>query len=69
MDDLLDNITGLVGICFLPEPDYSKNDVSNESSEDEDSDEIIIVFCAIRTRFSSLVASIWTRSSYLIASL
>ena len=38
MDDLLDEITGLVGIYLIPEPDDSKEDVSNESSEDEDSD-------------------------------
>ena len=58
MDDLLDEITDLVGICLLPKPDYSTEDVSNESSEDEDSDEIIIVFCVIQTRSSSLIASI-----------
>ena len=58
MDDLLDEITGLVGICLLPEPDYSTDDVSNKSSEDEDSDKIIIVFCAIWTHSSSLIVSI-----------
>ena len=50
LDDLLDYITGLVGICLLPETDDSTYDASNELSEDEDSDEIIIVFCDIRTR-------------------
>ena len=69
MDDLLDEITGLVGICLLPEPDYSTDNVSNESSEDDDSDEIIIVLCAIRTHSSSLIASIRTNYSSLIASL
>ena len=36
MDDLLDDITGLVGICLLPEPDDSSDNVSNDSSEDKD---------------------------------
>ena len=53
MDDLLDEITGMIGICLVPETDYSTDDVSNESSEDKDSDEIII-FHAIRTSSSSL---------------
>ena len=44
MDDLLDDITGLVGICLLPEPYDSIDDVSNELSEDEDSDKTILVF-------------------------
>ena len=48
VDDLLYEITGLVGICLLPEPDDLTDNVSNESSEDEDSDEILIVLCAIR---------------------
>ena len=63
MDDLLDEITGLVGIFLLPEPDDSIDDVSNKSSEDEDSDKIIIVLCAIRTRSCSLITSIRTHSS------
>ena len=58
MDDLLDEITSLVGICLLPEPDDPIGHVPNESSEEEDSDKIIIVFCAIWTRYSSLIASI-----------
>ena len=33
VDDLLDDITGLVCIFLLPEPDDSTDDVSNESSE------------------------------------
>ena len=69
MDDLLDGVTGLVGICLLPEPDDSTDDVSNESSEDKDSDENIIVSCAIRTCSSYLIASIRTCSSSIIASL
>ena len=67
VDDLLDDITGLVVICLLPEPDDSTDNVSNESYEDEDSDEIIIVFCAIWTCSSSLITSIWTRFPSLIA--
>ena len=58
MDDLLDYITGLVGIYLLPESDEASDDVINESSEDEDSEKIIIVFCAIPTRSSSLIASL-----------
>ena len=50
MDYLLDEFTGLVGIFLLPESDESSGDVSNESSEDEELAEIIIVLCAIRTR-------------------
>ena len=38
MDDLLGGITGLVGICLLPEPYDPADDVSNESSEEEDLD-------------------------------
>ena len=67
MDDLLYEITNLVGICLIPESDESSDNVSNESSEYEDSDEIIIVFCAIRTRYSSLIASIRTSSYFIIA--
>ena len=59
MDDLLDDIT-------VSEPYHSTDNVSNESYEDEDSDEIIIVFCAIRTSSSSLIAYIRTRYSSLI---
>ena len=69
VDDLLDYITSSVRICLLPESNDSSNDVSNESSEDNDSDEIIIVFCAIRTRSSYLISSIRTRFYSLIASL
>ena len=69
MDDLLNDITGLVGIRLLPEPDDSTKDVSNESYEDKDSDKIIIVFCAVLTRYYSLTASIRTRSSSLISSI
>ena len=31
MDDLLDDINGLVGIFLLPEPDYSTDNVSKKS--------------------------------------
>ena len=50
VDDLLDEVTGLVSICLLLEPNDSLDDVFNEASEDKYSDKIIIVFCAIRTR-------------------
>ena len=36
MDNLLDYITGSVGIFLLPEPDDSTDNVSNGSSDDED---------------------------------
>ena len=36
MDDLLDEITGLVGFSLLPEIDDLTEDVSKESSEDKD---------------------------------
>ena len=58
VDYLLDDITDLVGICLLPESDESSYDVSNESSEAKNSDEIIILFCAIWTRSSSLIVSV-----------
>ena len=67
VDDLLDDITGLVVICLLPEPDDSTDNVSNESYEKDDSDEIIILFCTIKTYSSSLIVSIRTHSSSLIA--
>ena len=57
MDDLLDDITDLVVICLLPEPDDSTEDVSNESYGDKDSDKIIIVY-AIRTRYFLLISSL-----------
>ena len=43
MDDLLDDVTGLVGFCLVPESDDSSDNVSNESSkedEEEESDKI-----------------------------
>ena len=43
MDDLLDNNTGLVDYCLVPESYESLDDVSEESYEDEEdkeSDEI-----------------------------
>ena len=42
MDDLLDEDTGLVGFCLVPESDDSSDDVydgSSEYKEDEESDE------------------------------
>ena len=45
MDDLLYDVTGLVGFCLVPESDESSEDVSNKSTEDnedEESDEITI---------------------------
>ena len=58
MDDLLDDITGLVGICLAPELDESSDDVSNDSSEDDELEKITIVFCAIRTRSCYLIVSL-----------
>ena len=69
MDDLLNDVTVLVGICLLPESDESSDNVSNKSSEDEDSDEITIVFYAIWTHSYSLIASIQTHYSSILASL
>ena len=43
IDNVLEDITGLVGICLLSEPDYSWEYISNEKSEYEDSDKIIVV--------------------------
>ena len=43
MDALLDDDTGLVGFCLVPESDKSSEDVFNKSSEedeDEESDKI-----------------------------
>ena len=40
VDDLLDDVTGLVGSCLLPEPDDSSWDVSNQSSEDDKDEEL-----------------------------
>ena len=39
MDYLLDDNTGLVGFCLVPELDESSNYVSNESNEDEKDEE------------------------------
>ena len=61
MDDLLDDFTGLVGICFVTESNESSDYVSNESyedDEDKESDDISIVFCAIRTYSFPLMASL-----------
>ena len=56
VDALLDDVTGLDGISFI-------------TGLGSSSDEIIIEFCAIRTRYSSLIASIRTRYSSLISLL
>ena len=61
MDDILDEITGLVSFFLVTESDESLDDVSNESyddDEDKKSEKNSIYFC-----------SVWTRSWYLIASL
>ena len=50
MNDLLDDITVLVGFCLVPESDESSDDVSDESSEDdedEESDQISIHLCVV----------------------
>ena len=58
VDDLLDDVTGLFGICLLSESDESSDDISNKSSEDEESGEIIILLCIIRTRSYSIIVSL-----------
>ena len=50
MDYLLDDNTGLVGFCLVPDSDESSNDVSEDSFEEnegEESDEILIYFRAV----------------------
>ena len=39
MDDLLDEDTGLVGFCLVPESDESPENVSDKSFEDKEDDE------------------------------
>ena len=39
MDDLLDDVTGLVDFCPVPESDESSDDVSNKSYEDNEDEE------------------------------
>ena len=51
MDDLLYDITGLVGICLLLEPYDSTDYVSNESSEDKDSIFLNSIMCHRETLF------------------
>ena len=61
MDDLLDDVTGLVCFCLLSESDESSDDVSNKSfedNEDEELDEISIQFCTVWTRSCSLIVSL-----------
>ena len=38
VDDLLDDVTGLVGFYLVSESDESSDNVSNESSEDDEDD-------------------------------
>ena len=57
VDGLLDDITGLIGIYLLPEPEDSTDNVSNQSSEDEYSEKNII-FCGIKKRLSSPISSL-----------
>ena len=40
MDDLLDDDTGLVGFCLVPESYESSDDISYESSEDDEDEEL-----------------------------
>ena len=61
VDYLLDDVTGLVGFCPLPESDDSSDNVSkrlSEENEDEESDENLKYLCTM-----------WTRSCYLIVPL
>ena len=61
MDDLLDNNTGFVVICLVPESDESSNNVYNDSyedDEDKESDENSIYSC-----------SVWTRSCFFACSI
>ena len=61
MDDLLDEVTGLVGFCLVLESDELTYDVSDESSEDDEdkeSDKTSIYFCAIWTRSFSFACYI-----------
>ena len=61
MDGLLDDVTGLVGFCLVPESDDSSDDIYDklsEDDEDEEPDEISIYFCAV-----------WTRSCYFTYSI
>ena len=39
VDDLLDDVTGLVGFCLVPESDELSENVSNESFEDDEDEE------------------------------
>ena len=60
MDDLLYEVTSLVGFCLVLESYESSNyllDGSSEDDEDKESNEIPIYFCAL-----------WTRSCYFACS-
>ena len=39
LDDLLDDVTGLVGFCLVPESDELSDNDSKESSEDDEDEE------------------------------
>ena len=39
VDDLLYDVTGLIGFCLVPESDESSDDVFNESYEDDEDEE------------------------------
>ena len=40
VDDLLDDITGLVDFCLVPESDQSSDDIYHNSSEDDEEKEL-----------------------------
>ena len=61
VDDLLDDVTGLVGFSLVPEWDESSDNVVNESFEDdeaEESDKISIYLYAVWTHSCSFAFSI-----------
>ena len=61
VDGLLDDVTGLIGFCLVPESDESSNndfDDLSEDDEDEESENISIYFCAVWTRYFPFACSI-----------
>ena len=61
VDDLLDDVTVLVGFCLVPESDGSSENIFKESSDDDEDEElekISIYFCAVWTRYCSFACSI-----------
>ena len=59
--DLLDDVTGSVSFCLVPESDESSEDVSEDSYGDDgekESDKISICFCAVWTHSCSFVCFI-----------